>query len=1028
MDDRVHRLTDNLQGTTRNLRSLDRMLDSYRDVTREQRSSVDRLRDEVARTHDQVRRERARSPSYRDYGSDSEFEGSPTVTRRRRKRSSTVRFADDMNRELHTLNNSLRDLSNDHIDLGHQFQSEVGRRERSEYEARRTMKDISETLKKMPHEDPVASRVERRLNAIQNELQGDRDRHAYDRYDELLNLSTDLRQALNQNQHYAQQAADERVRNQYLQSEANKIRVESDLDNLKRKLDQSEGGKVALQAQVDELRSQLHRIDNEKGRLKQQMDDSRYEDEIRERRKKRSVEEEKDRDRRLMERELQELRGQLTRSISASSEMEELRRGIERSERQRVQLSDHIETLTKDLDNREKQAAKLITQLKEMSDKFEASDRQKNQLQTNYDDSSNKVKEVTKDLEKTTNELRNTQLSLHESEKKKDEFKARAQETVRQWKMKVKQLEREVDRHKHGANQLIQRNEQLVKDLESHRHQLHHNGMQMENMKRELGDALAVRAAQDEQIRIKDVELNELKSVRIDMDREVRDSRTIVERMENELNNNAAKLAAVTEERNRIEDRMSSLEAAHLLAQDQANQLQHEIKELSSIKAEIAAKLSESNGKLHDLKQNYIEMQHREKAARDEAKLYQRQLHEERENHQEQIESVKQELSEVKVREAHVMQDIQRKMKRGHAEYEATIQTLKMELSEEKSAHKISKRNDEKNRMECEKLTIEMVRYEEENGRLMRKLEKIRQEYETQGSNSGKLTMSPHLRPRRKRGCLTQMAESDISRVKRVEEELFSVQNDAKRFQANFEGLLHDMVAEIDSLMEITAVGTRNPYQPVASSTEGPNATIAEAKTKMKWLRSDMRNRLTREQKLRNDLRDAINANENDRQYLLSELAKREDVLDELSVVKHELSKREFDSQSAVENLKDHILDLTDEIELRKIREEEIIRSHVMDKKHIIDEMDDLKHVQEEKARIENRYLKLQDTMRALQDEIQSANFCGAKITEIENNMHNLRKATPKKKRVRIQDTSRSRSKSPLSRAKSPLRPKSPLV
>lgn len=34
-------------------------------------------------------------------------------------------------------------------------------------------------------------------------------------------------QAINQNQHYAQQASDERVRNQYLQSEANKIRVGS---------------------------------------------------------------------------------------------------------------------------------------------------------------------------------------------------------------------------------------------------------------------------------------------------------------------------------------------------------------------------------------------------------------------------------------------------------------------------------------------------------------------------------------------------------------------------------------------------------------------------------------------------------------------------------------------------------------------------------------------------------------------------------------------------------------------------------
>lgn len=54
----------------------------------------------------------------------------------------------------------------------------------------------------------------------------------------------------------------------------------------------------------------------------------------------------------------------------------------------------------------------------------------------------------------------------------------------------MKQLEREVDRHKHGANQLMQRNEQLVKEVEGHRQNLHHTGIQMENMKRELGDAL----------------------------------------------------------------------------------------------------------------------------------------------------------------------------------------------------------------------------------------------------------------------------------------------------------------------------------------------------------------------------------------------------------------------------------------------------------------------------------------------------------------------------------------------------------
>lgn len=56
--------------------------------------------------------------------------------------------------------------------------------------------------------------------------------------------------------------------------------------------------------------------------------------------------------------------------------------------------------------------------------------------------------------------------------------------------MKVKQLERELDRHKHGSQQMMQRNEQLVKEMEGIRQQGHTYGIQLENMRRELGDAL----------------------------------------------------------------------------------------------------------------------------------------------------------------------------------------------------------------------------------------------------------------------------------------------------------------------------------------------------------------------------------------------------------------------------------------------------------------------------------------------------------------------------------------------------------
>lgn len=44
--------------------------------------------------------------------------------------------------------------------------------------------------------------------------------------------------------------------------------------------------------------------------------------------------------------------------------------------------------------------------------------------------------------------------------------------------------------------------------------------------------------------------------------------------MENELHTTNARLATVTEDKNKLEDRFSSIEAAHLLSQDQANQLQ----------------------------------------------------------------------------------------------------------------------------------------------------------------------------------------------------------------------------------------------------------------------------------------------------------------------------------------------------------------------------------------------------------------------------------------------------------------------
>ncbi|XP_060585610.1 centrosomal protein of 128 kDa-like isoform X2 [Ruditapes philippinarum] len=961
LDDRVHRLTENLEGTNRNLKSLDRMLDQYRDVSRDHRHNVDRLRDDVGRTHQQIRDER-----YRDYGSDSEYEVASPISRRRRKpRRSTVRFADDMNKELHSLHHAVRDLSSDHLNLETSFNREVDRRDGYDMDTRKKIREISDDLKRFTSSDPVADRVERRLRMIQTELEADR--LVTGRNEELCNLSMELRNALQQQQAHAQQAAiEDRVRSSYLTTETQRHRLETDLEEMRRKLDMAEGSKSAMQQQVDDLRNQLRRMEGDRSRMKSHLEEARLEEELRERRKRRSMEEDQKKN---LERELLELRQQMTRSIGATSETEELRRGLEKSERQRVQLSDHIETITKDLENREKQTAKLINELKSVSDKCEDAERHKNHLMVQVEDTAAKLRDNSRELDKALTELRNTQLALSDAEKKRDEFKGRAQETVRQWKMKVKQLERELDRHKHGNQQMMQRNEQLVKETEAIRQQGHTYGIQLENMRRELGDALAVRAAQDEQIRLKDVEINELKSLRMDLDRELRDTRTVSERLENELHNAQSRIAQVTEERNRLDDRCSAVEAAHCLAQDQAAQLQ-------------------------DMRQSYIEVQHREKAAREECKLIQKQLHDERDNSRVAVETLKRELNEAKVREAHVLQDLQRKLKKDKAEYEAAIQALKMELSEDKSSLKISKRNEEKYRKEAEILQQGMNRLEEDNLKLLNRLDHTKKEFEAQ----------------------SQMNENDMSRFKKLEDEIFILNSEMKKSERRYESLAQDMVSEVDALMDVMSTGCIEKFKTISAVKGALNGNLlADLKIKMKWLRNQVREKIKYEQKLRKDIRDALTANESDRKYLLQELARREEVLDELAAAKQELAQREIENLHCVEVLEDHILDLTDELEVRKIRESEAIKHHEFEKHQIITDIEGMRD--KEKARIEERYVRLQQTMRALQDEIKVANLNHQQVIELEKNIENVRKSPGRRKvnnnRVRISTPSKSPHRRP---------------
>ncbi|BFZ12004.1 hypothetical protein BsWGS_15043 [Bradybaena similaris] len=957
-DDRLYRLTSNLQDTNRNLKHVDAMVDDLISLGENRRSAIDRIRGDLDRTQDDIRYEKHRSNTVdRDYGSDSENYGSPVGSGRHGRRSA-VRFADDMNKELHGIHQSMRDLSSEHMKLEESLNKDMDRRDRHENDTRRSLQDINATLKGVAGLDPLSARVEKRLQAIQSEIRAERHGVDRDHNGDYTTLSNELRNAIQSAQ--TSSTFEEKLRSQYLQSEANRHKIESELDNVRRRLDQTEGNRSALQSQVEQLKSQLARAEH---RLRLDLDESHIESEVREQRRRRAAEESKAQS---LERELQDMKSHLTRSVAAVTEVEDLRRKLDKSERQRAQLSDHIETLSKDLDNRERQSAKVITQLKEITDKFEDSDRQRNFLTQQLEDAQKKLNNATKELEKAVHELHSTKVALTNSEKKKDEFKCRAQETVRQWKVKVKSLERDLDRQKYGTGQMLARHEQLVKEMEGQKQHGNYHQLQVENLKRELADALAVRAAQDEQLRLKDIEVNELKSVRMDLDRDYRDARTMAEKMETELHNLRSRMASLTEDRHKFEDKLSAVEAAHLLAQDQSHQLKEELKDLSSVKASIATQLAEAVANNHDLQQAVVELQHRERAAKEETELYKKQLYQERSGLSKDCETMKQELNKAKARECHIMQEIDRKFRAHIVEQDATIQALKMELAEEKSSSKIISRNLERLQEEMGILEKRFKMTEEENCTLRRQMDLVRNKIETQ----------------------SHLAEDDLNKVKRLETQLSNAQLELEKMEKQQINLIQEIAMEIDALVEAASIGASSHCQPINGlknlavvGSAIPTYLLTEIKNKIKWLRSEFKERLANERCLRQEFRTALSSTDADRQFLIAELARRDDELDGLVQEKQVIALKEIKNQNFMDKLEEHVLDLSDELHLRKMREEEQRKMFIKEKQNIIEEMEDIVDSQKEKARIEERYKRLQDTLKSLQHDLRSSSRENGKKT-----------------------------------------------
>ncbi|XP_074221281.1 centrosomal protein of 128 kDa isoform X4 [Camelus bactrianus] len=366
--EKVNTITSTLQDTSRNLRQVDQMLGRYRDYSNGQASAIEHLKESLEQSIGQLRSQRllrnsggrsvsvtSLSTSDLDGGTMTESHHFPPTSplkdygdqqgiKRNRSRAG-VRFVqetDDVG-QFHAFHQSLRDLSSEQVRLGDDFNRELARRSRSDAETKRALEELTEKLNEAQKQEVVSDRVERRLQEIERDLRTEREL-VERRQDQLGLISLQLQEALKKQEAKAGGNEGE-MKNKLRQTETEKNKLEQELELSRRLLNQSEGSRETLLHQVEELRTQLMKAESDQKGLQQvsqiSKQQSNHQDEQGDDwRFRRGVEREKE----DLEKQMSDLRVQLNFSAMAS-EFEEVKRCMERKDKEKVHLAAQVEIL-----------------------------------------------------------------------------------------------------------------------------------------------------------------------------------------------------------------------------------------------------------------------------------------------------------------------------------------------------------------------------------------------------------------------------------------------------------------------------------------------------------------------------------------------------------------------------------------------------------------------------------------------------------------------------------------------------------
>ncbi|XP_054547860.1 centrosomal protein of 128 kDa isoform X3 [Talpa occidentalis] len=913
--EKVNAITSTLQDTSRNLRQVDQMLGQYRDYSNGQAGAIEQLKENLEQSIGQLRSQRllrnsggrsisvtSLSTSDLDGGTVTESHRFPPTSplkdygdqqgfKRIRSRSGVrfVRETDDAV-QLHAFHQSLRDLSSEQVRLGDDFNRELARRSRSDAETKKALEDLTEKLSEAQKQEGVSDRVERRLQEIEREMRTEREL-VERRQDQLGLISLQLQEALKKQE----AKADENegvMKNKLRQTETEKNQLAQELEHSRRLLNQSEGSRETLLHQIEELRTQLMKAGDRKGLQQQQgsqiskQQSSHQDEQGDDWRLRRGIEQDKE----DLERQMSDLRVQLNFNAMAS-ELEEVKRCMERKDKEKAHLAAQIEYLTGELESREKQQLKMLDQLKEIQNHFQTCEAKQKRADLQISELTLHAEDATKQAEQYLLEFQQSESLRQEAEKRREELKLKAQESIRQWKLKYKKLERELDKQSETLDQLTDKNNQILKEKDEMKSQLYAALQQIENLRKELNDILTKRALQEEELLSKEKKLSDVKAHQADLELEVKDSVDTIHRLEIELKKQSKIQTQLKAEKTHLEEEIAELKKSQAKDKAQLLEMQESVKDLSAIRADLASKLAEEQRARKEVLKNLSDLKAQANSKDEETATVIAQLKLERDVHQRELKDLTSSLHNVKTKHEQNIHELMKHFKKEKSEAEDHIKTLKAENLEDKNMAKAHLCQLEKLKSQCDRLTEELSQNENENKKLKLKYQSLKDQLEEK---------EKHI-------------SNEEEHLRRMEEARLQLKDQLLCLETEQESILGVIGKEIDAACKTFSRDSMEKFKVFSSGPDinyDPHRWLAESKTKLQWLCEELKERENREKSLRHQLmlyrqqlRNMTEHKESELQCLFEQIERQEQLLEEIHREKRDLLEETHRKDEEMESL-----------------------------------------------------------------------------------------------------------------------------